>query len=69
VSPEAELNYLRKISEALVLVMLPKYYTRAAPVRHLLTEVLATTGTGQNCVRNHGLPNYTVKDLKKLQGL
>ncbi|XP_052278175.1 sorting nexin-25-like isoform X2 [Dreissena polymorpha] len=42
-SKEAELNYLRKMSEALLVVVLPKYYTKSTPMRHLLSEVMATT--------------------------
>ncbi|WAQ97897.1 SNX25-like protein [Mya arenaria] len=42
-SEESELNYLRKVSEALLLVLLPRYYAKSPPIRHLLREVMATT--------------------------
>ncbi|XP_060599757.1 sorting nexin-25-like [Ruditapes philippinarum] len=40
-SEEKELNFLRKVSEALLLVFLPDYYSKSPPIRHLLREVLA----------------------------
>lgn len=49
-SEEAELNFLRKVSEALLLVVLPKYYAKSPPIRHLLREVVANRGTVNICV-------------------
>ena len=40
-SEEEELEFLRKISEALLLVMLPKCHAKSAPIRRLLREVAA----------------------------
>lgn len=42
-SEEHELSFLRKISEALLVVVLPKYYTKSTPIRHMLREVVANT--------------------------
>jgi hypothetical protein len=44
-SEEKELNFLRKVSEALLLVFLPDYYSKSPPIRHLLREVLANAGS------------------------
>lgn len=49
-SEEAELNFLRKVSEALLLVVLPKYYAKSPPIRHLLREVVANRGMVNICV-------------------
>ena len=43
-SEEAELSFLSKVSEALLLVVLPKYYAKCPPIRHLLREVVANRG-------------------------
>ncbi|XP_053400334.1 sorting nexin-25-like isoform X2 [Mercenaria mercenaria] len=42
-SEEQELNFQRKVSEALLLVFLPKYYSKSPPIRQLLREVVANT--------------------------
>jgi len=38
------LSFLSKVSEALLLVVLPKYYAKCPPIRHLLREVVANRG-------------------------
>lgn len=40
-TPETELEFLRKVSEALMVVWLPQSYASCEPVRHLLREILA----------------------------
>ena len=44
-SEEDELNFLKKISELILLEVLPKNYLKAKPIRNLFREVLANTGT------------------------
>lgn len=48
-SEETELDFLRKVSEALLIVVLPKYYAKCPPIRHLLREVVANRGTYVKC--------------------
>ena len=40
-SEDEELEFLRKVSEALLLVILPKCHAKSAPIRRLLREVVA----------------------------
>ncbi|KAL4230572.1 sorting nexin 25 [Mactra antiquata] len=42
-SEEEELNYLRKVSEVLLITFLPKCYAKSPPIRHLFREVVANT--------------------------